>query len=146
MTTGGETVHRVHWSFWVIGVLALIWNAMGGVNFFMQMNPETLASMPQSHRAIAESRPLWASGAFAVGVFGGVMGCILLLLRKRTATSVFNLSLIGVLATMIHAYVWSGAPVGFGPFEIALAVLMPLAVAAFLVWYSMWAKGKAWLT
>ena len=32
-TTGG-----VHWSFWVIAAVALIWNLMGSANFFMQMN------------------------------------------------------------------------------------------------------------
>ncbi len=146
MTTGDDATQRVHWSFWLIAVLALIWNAMGGVNFIMQMSPETLAAMPPSHRAIAESRPLWASGAFAVGVFGGVVGCILLLLRKKTATPVFILSLVAIMATMIHAYLLSGAPVDFSPFEIVLAVLMPIVVAGFLVWYSARADKNAWLT
>ena len=39
-----NTVGDVHWSFWTIGAVALIWNAMGVINFFAQMNPDVLAA------------------------------------------------------------------------------------------------------
>jgi uncharacterized membrane protein len=48
----------VHWSFWVIGIVLLVWNLMGVINFFMQMNTDAIASFPESHRAIIEGRPL----------------------------------------------------------------------------------------
>ena len=35
--------NKVHWSFWVVGAIALIWNALGVVNYFAQMNPDVLA-------------------------------------------------------------------------------------------------------
>jgi len=41
-----ETVGGVHWSFWAIGAVALIWNVMGVINFFWQMNADALAAMP----------------------------------------------------------------------------------------------------
>ena len=63
---------KVHWSFWLIGVVALVWHVMGGINFFMQMNADMVASFPQTHRAIIEGRPVWATGGFAVAVFGGM--------------------------------------------------------------------------
>ena len=84
-----ETVGRVHWSFWAIGAVTLIWNVMGVINFFMQMNADALASFPESHRAIIEGRPAWATGAFAIAVFGGALGCLLLLLRKSAAYLLF---------------------------------------------------------
>jgi len=80
-----ETVGRVHWSFWAIGSIALIWNLMGVINFFVQMNPDMLTSYRESERAIIEGRPAWATGGFAIAVFGGVLGCLLLLLRKSAA-------------------------------------------------------------
>ena len=39
-----ESVGGVHWSFWAIGAVALIWNVMGTINFFMQMDPDMLAA------------------------------------------------------------------------------------------------------
>ena len=81
-----ETAGRVHWSFWAIGAVALVWNVMGVINFFAQMNADALASFPESHRAIVVGRPAWATGAFAIAVFGGALGCLLLLLRKSART------------------------------------------------------------
>ena len=80
-----ESVGGVHWSFWIIGAVALIWNVMGFINFFGQMNADALAAMPKAQRAIIEGRPAWATGAFAIAVFGGALGCLLLLLRKSAA-------------------------------------------------------------
>ena len=77
-----ETIGGVHWSFWAIGVVTLIWNVMGAINFVVQMNADMVAAMPETHRAIIESRPVWATGGFAIAVFGGALGCLLLLLRE----------------------------------------------------------------
>ena len=77
-----QQVNRLHWSFWVIGTVTLIWNLMGVINFFMQMNPDVLAAYRESERALIESRPSWATIAFALAVFGSVIGCVLLLLRN----------------------------------------------------------------
>ena len=66
-----EPARGVHWSFRTIGAVALIWNVLGVINFFMQVNAGTLAAMPESQRAIIEGRPAWATGAFAIAVFGG---------------------------------------------------------------------------
>ncbi len=141
-----KTVRGVHWSFWVIGAVALIWNAMGCINFIMQMNPDLLATMPETHRTIAESRPAWATGSFAISVFGGALGCILLLLKKSTALYLFIASLLCMIVTMIHAFCIASSAVNFSPFEIVLAVWMPLVMTAFLIWYAKWAESKGWIS
>jgi len=141
-----KTVGRVHWSFWVIGAVALIWNVMGVINYIVQMDADALAAFPDSHRAIIEGRPAWATGAFAIAVFGGALGCLLLLLRKSTAYFLFIASLLGVIVTMIHTLGIVGSTIDFSPFEISMMILMPLVVAAFLVWYSKLAESKGWIS
>lgn len=140
-----ETV-GVHWSFWVIGAVALIWNVMGAMNFFMQMNADALASLPESHRAIIQGRPAWATGAFAIAVFGGALGCLLLLLRKSAAYYLFIASLLGVIVQLVHTLGITGSTTGFSPVEIVMIILMPLVVAAFLIWYSKQAERKGWIS
>jgi hypothetical protein len=130
-----------HWSFWLIGVLALIWNILGVVNYVVQMDPDTLAAYRESERAIIEGRPAWATGGFAIAVFGGALGSLLLLLRIPAALYLFIASLLGVMVTMIHAL---GADIEFGIGEILGIILMPLLVAALLVWYSKHAQDKGW--
>ncbi len=141
-----ETVGRVHWSFWAIGAVALVWNVMGVINFFMQMNADALASFPESHRAIVVGRPAWATGAFAIAVFGGALGCLLLLLRKPAAYYLFIASLLGVIVQLIHTLGIARLAIDFSPLEILMIILMPLVVAAFLIWYSKWAESKAWIS
>ena len=140
-----ETIGRVHWSFWAIGAVTLIWNVMGVINFFMQMNADALASFPESHRAIVESRPAWATGAFAMAVFGGALGCLLLLLRKSAAYYLFIASLLGVIVQLIHTLGMASSKIDFSPLDILMIILMPLVVAAFLIWYSKWTEGKGWI-
>ena len=138
-----ENVGGVHWSFWAIGAVALIWNVMGAMNFFVQMNPDILAAYRESERAIIEGRPAWATGAFAIAVFGGTLGCLLLLLRKSAAYYLFIASLLGVTVTMIHTL---DVGIDFGLGEILGIILMPLVVAAFLIWYSKQAENKGWIS
>ncbi len=138
-----EYVGGVHWSFWAIGAVALIWNVMGVANFFVQMNPGVLAVYRESERAIVEGRPAWATGAFAIAVFGGALGCLLLLLRKSAAYYLFIASLLGVTVTMTHTL---GVGIDFGLGEILGIILMPLVVAAFLIWYSKLTKSKGWIS
>ena len=69
-----ERGQGVHWSFWLISIIALLWNVMGSINFFMQMNADIVAGLPETHRAIIEGRPLWATAGFALAVFGGALG------------------------------------------------------------------------
>ena len=125
-----RTVGSVHWSFWLIGVIALIWNVMGCINFLMQMNSGSLANYPEAARSLVENRPPWATGAFAIAVFGGSLGCLLLLFKKSVAYYVFIVSLLGVIVTNIHTFGMATST------EIKVGSLMSLVVAVFLIWYS----------
>ena len=142
--TNDQATGRVHWSFWVIGVIALLWNIGGVANFIVQvMNADMLDSYRESERAIIEGRPMWATVSFAVAVFGGALGCLLLLLRKSAAFYVFVTSLLGVIVTMVHSL---SLGIDFGPAEIVGIILMPLVLAVFLVWYSRYANRKGWVS
>jgi len=132
-----KTVGGVHWSFWGIGAVGLIFNLMGCINFISQMNADMVASMPGVYRAIVESRPAWATGAFAIAVFGGALGCLLLLLRKSVAVYVFIASLVGAVLAQI--------PFLGIPFEALIGGLSQLVVGAFLIWYSKQAESKGWI-
>ena len=141
-----KAVGDVRWSFWVIGTIALIWNVMGVINFFVQMNAGALAAMPEAHRAIIEGRPVWATGGFAIAVFGGALGCLLLLLRKLVACYLLIASLFGVIVQLIHTLGVASSTINFSPFDIVMIILMPLVVAVFLIWYSKQAETKGWIS
>jgi len=143
-----KTVGIAHWSFWVIGAIMLLWNVMGSMNFLWQMSADanTLATFPETHRAIIEGRPVWATGGFAIAVFGGALGCILLLLKKAAAYYLFVAALLGVTVTIIHTIRIAGSVIDFSYLEIFVMILLPFVVAAFLIWYSKLAESKAWIS
>jgi hypothetical protein len=136
-----KTVVSIHWSFWVVGLVGLIFNLVGCMNYISQLNAENVASMPEVYRAIVESRPAWGTGAFAIGVFGGSLGCILLLLRKSAAFYVFVVALIGAVAAQIPF-------LGMADFPIAAWIgwLSQLVIGAFLIWYSKLSTSKGWIS
>ena len=137
-----KTVMSVHWSFWAIVAVTLIFNVMGAVNYVVQINADSLAAFPEEYRPIIEGRPAWATAAFAIAVFGGSLGCLLLLLRKSVAVYVFTASLLGVIVTIVHIY----GVAGFSSLAIWIGVLMQLAVSVFLVWYSRRVEGRGWIS
>lgn len=131
---------KIHWSFWLICIVALIWNVMGSINFIMQMKPDMLANYPEAAQSLIASRPLWATVAFAVAVFGGTLGDVLLLLKKSVAYHLFIASLLGVIVANIHTFNVSGSV------DIWVGSLMSLVVAAFLIWYTKLVKHKGWIS
>lgn len=78
-------------AFWIISVLALLWNLLGVMAYIMQvtMTPEALQALPAEQQALYTNVPAWATAAFAVAVWGSTLGCILLLLRKKLSTLFF---------------------------------------------------------
>lgn len=127
----------------MISAIALVWNVLGSVNFFMQMNPDMLDAYRESERAIIQGRPAWATAGFAIAVIVGALGSLLLLLRKSAATYLFVASLVGVVVTMVHTL---SVDYDFTSGEILVMVVMPLVVAALLVWYSTHAEGRGWIS
>lgn len=134
-----ETYIKPHRSFWVICIVALIWNVMGSINFIMQTQPNMVANYPEAAQSLIASRPLWATIAFAIAVFGGVLAEILLLLKKSVAYYLFITSFLGALVTNIHILQVSSAV------DIWVGSFMSLLIAVFLIWYSNLVKRKGWV-
>ena len=132
--------------FWIISVIALLWNLMGVLNYVAQayMTDDMKALLPEGQRQYMESVPAWATAAYAIAVFAGVLGCLLLLFRKRMAKTVFIISLLGVIVQMSHGFM-SGIKDVYGPGGIAMPIMI-IGLAAFLVWYSKFSESKSWLS
>ena len=133
---------KKHWSFWIICILGLVWNVGGATNYLMQTNMEFVNSMPATHQAIIIGRPAWATGGFAVGVFGGALGCILLMFVQRISLYVFLISLIGIVATMIHTMDVAISDIEFSFLEVFVMAILPLVVALALLAYAKHAIAK----
>jgi len=131
--------------FTVVAVLLLGWNLMGVITYIMQvtMSPDAVAALPQAQRQLLESTPDWATAAFAIAVNGGVLGCLLLLLKRKLAGLFLQLSLAGVLVQMYHAFFVSNSIDVFGPGGAVMPVMV-IVIAVYLVMLAAKAKANRW--
>jgi hypothetical protein len=134
-------------SFWIISGVALVWNLIGVAMFVAQvtMSEDALMKLPEAERMLYENVPVWATSAFAVAVFGGVLGSLLLLLRKSWAVPVFIASLVGILVQSYHSFFVARSIDVYGPGGLILPAMV-LIIAVLLVWYSRSASAKAWIS
>jgi hypothetical protein len=111
MTEGvvGARGGRVPWHLWAVGALTLLWNAYGGFDYLMTQteNPGYLAMYTPEQRAYFTSFPLWMDSVWAIGVWGAVLGSVLLLLRRRWAYPVFAVSVAAFLVSVVYNYLLS---------------------------------------
>ena len=140
------TTSKPNTGFWIIAVLALLWNLMGVFQYLAStLMAETISeSLPKDQVALMNALPSWYYYVFAVAVFAGTIGCLLMLIRKKLAVPVLGISLIGVLIQMGY---WLFATDVMNVIGMS-AVFMPLVViivAIFLYFYSKGAAQKGWL-
>ena len=126
------------WHLWLIGIIGGLWSAIGVLSFILtQMNVEAVMSrFPPQQRQYFESFPLWADAFWAIGVFGGVIGCLLLLLKNRLAFHVLFASVIGAIVSNLGGlFLLGGMEVMGGTSALGLTVF-PIIFAAFLAYYA----------
>ena len=120
--------------FWTISAFGLIWSVMGCYNYIMQTNPEALAQFPEAYQMVIKGRPGWVSLSFVIAVFGGALGCALMLMRRAVARPVLLLSLVGVVVTFGQAILEIRTAPGAG--SIVMGTGMSLVVSSYLVWFT----------
>lgn len=104
---------KTPWHLWVVGLVALLWNAGGAFDYVMtqSMNMEYLeygaenAGVPvDAFIGYYTNFPAWADAMWAFGVWGAVAGSVLLLLRSRFAYHAFIIGLIGLIGTSLYTF------------------------------------------
>lgn len=131
------TTNKPNTMFWVTAGVALIWNLMGVGAYLADAyaSPEMIAERSEEVQALYDARPAWATAAFATAVFGGALGCILLLLRKKIATPVFIVSLVGILAQFCYNFCMANTMDVYGPGSIAMPIMV-IVIGIYLIYYS----------
>ena len=115
--------------FWIVAILALLWEAMGCYAYLSTIT------------AADDTVPTWVSGAFAVAVWVGVSGAILLLMRQRLARTAFALSLVAAIV-QLAGVLFVAKPVSGGQ---PAALYAAVAIGLVLLWFADHAIKRGWL-
>lgn len=134
----GTTTPGRPWHLWLIGIIGGLWSSMGVLSFVLtQMSVEAVMSrFPPQQREYFESFPLWAVAFWAIGVFGGVIGSLLLLLKNRLAFHALLASVIGVIVSNLGGLFLLGGMEVMGEAGALGFTVFPVIVAAFLAYYA----------
>lgn len=135
--TDEAIVRKTPTHLWVLGILALLWNCVGAYDYLMS-NIGGLAYFESVGLDAAaydwfQAMPVWAVAAWAIGVWGSVLGALLLLIRSRYSAPVYLVSIAGALIAFAYQ-LGSSRPASL---QGGMATVMPLVILILIVaqWY-----------
>lgn len=129
---------------WIVGGATLLWNAVGAFDYVMTQtqNEGYMSQFTAEQLEFFYGFPTWVVAFWALAVWGGVLGSILLLMRKSLAVPVFVVSLASMVVTTFQNYVLSDASEVIGAAGIAFSgVIFLIAVALVLYARAMRERG-----
>jgi len=138
-TVGSKTP----WHLWIVGLASLGWSTFGAIDFTMTntRNAAYLAQFPPEMMQIVDTFPIWSIVAWGCGVWGAVVGSVLLLLRSRGAVMAFAISLAG-LAVSQYYQATVDMPAAMETHAMKAMTAAIWIVAIFLLWYA-WRQRRA---
>jgi len=95
-----DDTKTVRWWFWAIAILFLLLNFVACWGYWLEMTltDETYSKAYGAEMAALRGKtPAWSISAYAVGVWGGLIGTVLLLLRKKQCLPFFYASFAGAI-------------------------------------------------
>ncbi len=134
--------------FWVVSVVALLWNLMGAMAYLSQafITDEDKAMLPADKLELMENTPAWATAAFAIAVWAGVLGCIGLLVRKKWARPVLLVSLLGILVQMGYSFFMTNVAEVYGAVEGVVMPLLLIGIGIGLILFAKSSQNKGWIS
>ena len=129
---------------WVIGILAVLWSAVGAFDYTAsQLRIESyMSQFPPEQLEYFYGFPAWSVAAWAVGVWGSLIGSLGLLLRKSWAVWVFGASIAGLALTTLYNFVLSdGLSIMGSGAAVFTAVIWIIALCLFFYARAMAKRG-----
>ena len=97
------------WHLWTVGIVTLLWNLVGAYDYLMTQteNEAYMARFTPEQLEYYYGFPIWVESCWAIAIWGGVLGSLLLLLRRGWAAPVFLVSLVAMVANAIYNFGFS---------------------------------------
>lgn len=129
--------------FMPAAVASLLFMGLGCISYLMHVLTDP-GSLPLDQRAAYLAEPLWVTAAYAIAVWVGLAGTVLLVMKRKLAVPALLVALIAVL-------VWLAGLILVTPLRENMSAndLLVAIVAAALTWTIFWfarhSGQRAWL-
>ena len=143
---GNEKIKIPIW-FWVAAIFFLLWNLMGVLSFFAHtfISEEALTKLPDNERDLYGDYPIWTTIVFAIAVFSGLLGSLVLLFKKKWSKIAFVISFCAIIPQMIHNVFFTKSMYVYGILQTVTMPILVVTFGVFLIWFSNFAIKQNWL-
>lgn len=116
------TPQRAPWHLCLVGISGLLFNSVGAFDYLMTQtqNASHMGRFTPEQLEVLYGLPTWLVAFWALAVWGGALGALLVLLRKSPAVPALLVSLLAMIVTAIHnlfsangLYETGGTGIGF---------------------------------
>ena len=129
--------------FTIAALAALLFELAGCAMYLMQVSVDP-ATLPLDQRAMWDAAPSWMIAAYAVAVWVGLAGAILLLFRRRLAEPLLLVSFVAVLVQFSALLLVPALRNLTASDDLLLPFV--IIVASYSVWhFARRAKSSGWL-
>ena len=132
--------------FWIISILSLFWFFLDMAGFYSRvfMLDQIADKMPAAQLALYKAIPSWVNVVYGLKVFGGIMGSLALLSKKKWAFIMFMISIMGVLSQTFYVWFISDAIDVMGQRAIVMPIV-GIVIGAVMVVLSRASITRNWI-
>ena len=129
--------------YMVAAIASLLFMGLGCVAYLSHVLADP-NNLPLDQRAAFEAEPAWVTGAYAVAVWVGLAGTVLLVLKRKLAEWALLVSLVAVL-------VWFAGLLVVAPLRNAMSandLLVAIVITALtwtIYWFARHSRQREWL-
>ena len=124
-------------------VASLLFMAFGCVMYLMHVLADP-AAMPLDQRAAYEAEPMWVTAAYAIAVWIGLAGTVMLVMRKKLAEPLVMVSLIAVLIWLAGLLLVTGLRENMSANDLLVAIVVT-ALTWTIFWFARHSRQRGWL-
>lgn len=129
--------------FTIGAVASVLFMALGCIGLIMHVTADP-TTLPLDERALFEAEPRWVLAASSFGFIAGLIGSILLLLKRRVAEQVLLVSFAGMLVWVVGMFATPRFRDLLSTDQIGLLVAV-VALAWTIYWFARHSRQRGWL-
>lgn len=124
-------------------VASLLFMALGCIMYLMHVLADP-AAMPLDQRAAFEAEPMWVTAAYAIAVWVGLGGTVLLVMKKKLAEPLLMVSLVAVLIWLAGLLLVTGLRENMSANDLLVALVVT-ALTWTIFWFARHSRQREWL-
>ena len=129
--------------YMIAAVASLLFMAFGCFAYVTHVTADP-ASIPLDQRAAFEAEPVWVTAAYAIAVWVGLAGAVMLVMKRKLAQPLLLVSLLAVLVWLAGMVAVPALREAISANDLAVAIVIA-AIVWTIFWFARHSRQRGWL-